>query len=153
ASGPAPFFFGEPFTGTELLDMLNNYSSHYLRHQFTVNDPGTVGDLIVRVLADDGFVAWLNGKEIARHNVPDGELAVTGLATGPAPERLADEEIPVLEPWNALTSGKNILAIHAFNSALGSPDFVLSASAEIVRDTAAPTVVEQVPPPGSTVDE
>src|SRR5262249_20352470 len=64
-----------------------------------------------------------------------------------------EEEITVPEPWKVLTSGKNILAIHAFNSALSSPDFVLSASAEIVRDTTPPTVVEQVPPPGSTVDE
>src|SRR6185295_12494003 len=61
ASGPAPFFFGESLTGTELRDMLNNYSSLYARHEFTVNDPNTVGEIIVRVLADDGFVAWLNG--------------------------------------------------------------------------------------------
>src|SRR5689334_16679959 len=31
ASGPAPFFFGEPFSGTELPDMLNHYSSVFLR--------------------------------------------------------------------------------------------------------------------------
>src|ERR1041385_8923324 len=95
ASGPAPFFFGEPFTGTELKEMLNSYSSLYLRQEFTVDDPNTVGEMVVRVLADDGFVAWLNGKEIGRQNVPDGEFLSTALASTALPEPLAAEEITV----------------------------------------------------------
>ncbi len=152
-SGPAPFFFGKPLNGTELREMLGNYSSVYLRHEFTLTDPDTVGELMVRVLADDGFVAFLNGKEIGRHNVPDGELPASALASTALPEPLAQEEIVVAEPWKILKSGKNVLAVHALNSALGSPDFLLSASADVVRDTVAPTVTEQVPPSGSIVDE
>ena len=153
ASGPAPFFFGEPFTGTELRDMPGNYSSVFLRHEFTVENPATIGELTLRVLSDDGFIAWLNGAEIARFNVPDGELSASALASPALPEPVPYEELAVAEPWKLLVSGKNVLAIHAFNAALSSPDFVLAASGEIVRDTVAPAVVEQLPPPGSTVDE
>ncbi len=153
ASGPAPFFFGEPFTGTELTDMAGHYSSVFLRQTFNVEDPANIGELTLHVLSDDGFIAWLNGREIARHNVPDGELSATALSSAPLPEPLAYQDITVNTPWNQLVAGKNVLAVHAFNAALNSPDFILVASAEIQRDTVAPTVLEQIPPAGSTVDE
>ncbi|MSU35684.1 MAG: hypothetical protein EXS36_11350 [Pedosphaera sp.] len=153
AAGPAPFFFGESFTGTELRDMPGHYSSVYLRHTFTVEDPPSIGELTLHVLSDDGFVAWINGKEIARYNVPDGELSATALSGPALPEPLAYEDLTLPEPWKLLVPGKNVLAIHAFNASLNSPDFILVASGEIVRDTQAPVVIEQVPPAGSTVDE
>ena len=153
ASGRAPFYFGEPFTGTEIGDMLNGYSSLYLRHEFTIEDPNTVGEMIVRVLHRRRFRGMAERPEIGRHNVAEGELPSTALASAALPEPIAEEEISVPEPWKLLAPGKNVLAIHAFNSAISSPDFALSASAEMVRDTAGPVVLERVPPAGSTVDE
>lgn len=153
ASGPAPFFFGKPFTGTELFDMAGRYSSLYLRHEFTADHPETIGALTFHVLSDDGFVLWLNGKEIARHNVPEGELPASGVASSAVADPIAYEDVVVPKPWELLAPGKNVLTVHAFNSSLQSPDFVLVASGEIERDTTAPTVVDHVPPPGSTVDE
>ena len=116
ASGPAPFFFGKPFSGTELTDMLNQYSSVFLRQTFVVDDPATIGELTLHVLSDDGYIAWLNGREIARYNVPDGELAAAALASPALPEPLAYDEVTVNEPWKQLVAGKNVLAIHAFNA-------------------------------------
>ena len=50
--------------------MRGTNSSAYLRLPFTVNNPGDIDLLKLRMRYDDGFVAYLNGSEIARRNVP-----------------------------------------------------------------------------------
>ena len=45
------------------------YLTVYLRKTFTVTNPTAVDNLIFGVDYDDGFVAYLNGVEVARDNV------------------------------------------------------------------------------------
>src|SRR3954467_7719643 len=59
--GPMPFVYGEPLTGTQLPDMRGGYTTVYTRFAFDVVEPLDVQSLLLRVLSDDGFVAWLNG--------------------------------------------------------------------------------------------
>ena len=40
--------------------------SLYLRHSFTISDPLEMENLMLHVEYDDGFVVYLNGKEIGR---------------------------------------------------------------------------------------
>ncbi|HET6427028.1 MAG TPA: glycoside hydrolase domain-containing protein [Phycisphaerae bacterium] len=47
------------------------------RGAFTVTDPAAVRSLTLRVVYRGGFVAYLNGKEIARAGLPAGELEPT----------------------------------------------------------------------------
>lgn len=44
------------------------------RRTFTVKDPARVRDLFVKVLREDGVAVYLNGQELLRDNLPDGEL-------------------------------------------------------------------------------
>jgi len=46
-------------------------ASVYTRFQFTVADPAVFNSLTLRMKYDDGFVAYLNGTEIARRNAPE----------------------------------------------------------------------------------
>ena len=55
---------------TTLSDMPLNYLSVFFRKKFTVLRPETVKWLVLRVDYDDGFVAYLNGVEIARRGFP-----------------------------------------------------------------------------------
>ncbi len=152
--GSSPFFYGEPFSGTALTDMQGGYSSVYLRRQFSTTDPGKTGSLVLHALSDDGFIAWLNGKEIARFNVPEGELTYDVNALPALQEPLFADTYVVPRPWEILNSGVNVLAIHAFNSSLsGSSDFVMEMRLAASVDTAAPTVVDTLPPENATVDE
>ena len=65
AAGSAPFFYGETVEGgTELGKMKNRYSSVFLRQTFDVQKAGQLSDLTLKVLVDDGFVAWINGVEV-----------------------------------------------------------------------------------------
>ncbi len=45
-------------------------SSAYARIPFVLSDPGNVDILTLRMKYDDGFVAYLNGTEVARRNAP-----------------------------------------------------------------------------------
>ena len=153
ATGKAPFYYGEPFVGTELGDMRGNYSSVYLRTTFAVTNPGVLGSFTLNVLSDDGFVVWLNGQEIGRFNVPEEELPANSVSLPALEEPIPYQEITLKDPWKYLVSGDNVLAIHAFNASLNeSTDFVLLANASVAEDLTAPALGEVVPPPGSTVD-
>jgi len=153
-SGPGPFFYGEPLTGTELTAMQGGYTSVYLRRTFDVANPAELGSAMLQVQSDDGFVAWINGTEVARFNVPDGDLGPGDTARGTVAEPQPVEEYPVAAPASVLRPGSNVLAIHAFNVSLsGSSDFVLSASLEVAVDTSVPVVERILPASGALVRE
>ena len=118
-----------PLPDVGLLPLINSDISHdlqgrnasaYLRIPVHV-DEGTFNDnetLTLRVNYDDGFVAYLNGVEIARRNVPDGEPKFdTVAASQRAPhEPFQAQSIDVSSFLNQLRPGRNILAIQAINA-------------------------------------
>src|SRR5687768_3013612 len=57
---------------TALADMPGRYLSVFFRKMFTVTDPRSVKWLTLRMDYDDGFIAYLNGTEIARRGFAAG---------------------------------------------------------------------------------
>ena len=112
-TGLAPFGYGDGPYGTELPDMRGNYSSIFLRRVFQVEQPAAVGEIALGMLYDDGFVVWINGREVARKNmagapgtfhpcmdtasssVKDGTEWTATLTGGTLPDLLPDD-------WEAL---------------------------------------------------
>jgi len=97
-------------------------TSVYVRSKFTVVDPSIFIDLNLRIRSDDGFVAYLNGIEIARRNAPE-TLTWNSAAIGshPADEvNFPFETISVTAAIDHLQAGDNVLAIHGLN--IGSPN-------------------------------
>jgi hypothetical protein len=70
--------YGDGDDATVLTDMQNNYVSVYLRRAFTITDPATLDNLFLTAAYDDGFVAYLNGTEVARSGT------MTGAGTPPS---------------------------------------------------------------------
>ena len=64
--------FGVADDATVLSDMQNNYLAVYARQEFNVSDASTVTGMILTIDYDDGFVAYINGQEVARANMPAG---------------------------------------------------------------------------------
>ncbi|HVY70284.1 MAG TPA: lamin tail domain-containing protein, partial [Verrucomicrobiae bacterium] len=152
SSGPEPVFYGEPLTGVELPDMRGGYTSVYFRKTFTVANPGDVQTLTLRVLSDDGFVAWINGQEVARFNVPNGDLAHDATAITTFNEPLPLDDYPVNNPGQILRAGENIITIHGFNASLGnSSDFVMDPRLDFTVDNSSPVVTRVIPVNGSVV--
>src|SRR5258705_4180937 len=78
SNSPAPFYYGDPYNstqnpGTLLDDMFRNYTTIYLRTEFSVLNRALITNLWLNAQSDDGFIAWLNGVEIWRYDAPLGE--------------------------------------------------------------------------------
>jgi hypothetical protein len=137
SNAPAPFFFNDPYgsaanPGTQLTDMQGNYNSLFLRRQFTVQNAGPITNLFLNAQSDDGFVAWINGVEVARSaNVPAGEVpynaTLTAAANEPGGAGAAYVAYTLANPAAYLVDGPNTLAIQAFNQNLNSGDFGFNA--------------------------
>ncbi len=99
--------------------------SVYMRKEFTVVNPSDIACLYLDMDYDDGFVAYLNGTEVARNNVKnplswDMELNYDHEATlylGIGPERYEKENFTAL-----LNQGKNVLVVEVHNKNASSSD-------------------------------
>ena len=101
-------------------------STVYLRIPFTVADPSAFSFLTLRMKYDDGFVAYLNGIEVARRNAP---LSPAWNSAAPASRSDADaerfEELDLTSRRDLLRVGENVLAVHGLNVSAGDSDFLL----------------------------
>ena len=81
---------------------------------------------------DDGFVAYLNGTEIARGNAPsDVNWRSTAIGSRDDDAAVKWQSFEFESSENLLRNGKNLLAIHGLNRSLGSSDALWHA--ELVR--------------------
>ena len=102
------------------------------RISFEVDDAQAVqdDDLILRMKYDDGFVAYLNGTEVLRHNLRDPELAWDSRANGRRSSNdktiaVTFEEFDLSEHSDLLVQGTNLLAIRGLNSTASSTDMLI----------------------------
>ena len=118
-----------PLIATDVqADMLNRGSSAYVRLPFVVSDPARFSTLTLRVKYDDGFVAYLNGTEVARRNAPASpQWNSTATSNRNVTNVLVFEDIDVTAGLNALRAGNNVLAIQALNDTAASQDFLVLA--------------------------
>ena len=117
--------YGDGDDATVLDDMRGNYFSVYLRGRFIINDPAQIEHMILEMAYDDGYVAYLNGQEIAR------SANMTNRGNPPAHNRNANgshevtgqaEYLSLKRFRNIAQSGVNVLAIQVHNSSLNSSD-------------------------------
>jgi len=153
-AGQGAFFYenqpggGTSYTGnTDLTDMFGGYSSVFLRRTFVVNNVNDLSELQLSGVSDDGFLAWINGTNIARFNMPDGEIPFDGISLGALAEPVPVETFTIANPRSFLVTGTNVLAVHAFNAARDqSSDFLIDISLSGTTDTTPPTVADRIPP-------
>ncbi len=125
--------------------------SAYLRLPFNVANPSIFGSLQLSMRYNDGFVAFLNGTEVARRNSPAAALwNSTATASRTTEQALAPEPINITPNLRQLQPGNNVLAIHALNAGVSDGSFLLSP--EITASTAlgaGPPVYFNAPTPGA----
>ncbi|MEZ5329214.1 MAG: M12 family metallo-peptidase [Verrucomicrobiales bacterium] len=122
-------------------DLFNKGTSVYVRIPFTVEDPLQYSLLTLRMRYDDGFVAYLNGVEVARANaegaspLPWNTVASSSHGDAQAVEFIAFD---ISSFASVLASGGNILAIHGLNQSSDSSDLLIVPELEgaIVGDGA-----------------
>jgi hypothetical protein len=110
----------------DLLDqMYARNATCYVRIPFTIDVEYT--SLTLNVRYDDGFVAYLNGVEVARRNFDDTPSwdSRAGSSHSDSAAVLL-ESIDITDYLDSLQLGDNILAIHGMNSSTTSGDFLIS---------------------------
>ncbi len=122
-SGRTGIGYGDGDDTTLLTDMKWNYLSIYLRKGFYVTDPSRVKQLFLRIDYDDGFIAYLNGSEIARRQMGETGtfVAYNSPSTGEY-EAGTPETIDVSSFLSLLQTGNNVLAIQVHNMSLTDTD-------------------------------
>ena len=120
-SGPAGIGYDDGDDATELLDMENGYLTVYARRAFAAT-PAAVTSLALRIRYDDGFVAYLNGSEVARRGLGDAGDPVFFDTVATGHEATGFETINLGSYIGLLVDGTNLLAIELHNTAIDSSD-------------------------------
>lgn len=129
--GNAPFRYGDGNGGTVLDDMQYNYSTLFIRREFTVEDLDMVDELRISVDYDDGFVLWINGEISLQRNAPQN-LAYNEFA--PNNHESGEYEVYTITRDDvSLVNGTNIIAIQGFNVSLTSSDFFIDTHIEGIK--------------------
>jgi hypothetical protein len=143
SSGPAPVGFDGNLTmGSSLEDMIGNYTSFYMRRNFSVDDPSSIASLTVSALYDDGMQVWINGQRVVNAGMPDRDVAYYETATGGAQEYRTYAPFIVNAPASFLRAGQNVIAVQTHNASLaGSTDAYgdVEVVAQLGSITAGPT--------------
>jgi len=108
--------------------MYNRHTTCYIRIPFTAGDSSDVFDFMtLKVKYDDGFIAYLNGTEVARRNF-SGTPAWNSNASTTNSDSAAVmfESIDISAFLGNLHQGGNLLAIHGLNVSTTSSDLLFS---------------------------
>jgi hypothetical protein len=111
--GRSQFGYGSDRFETLLSDMRGNYSTLYVRREFTVN-PSKIKRINLSIVCNGPFMAYINGIEVARSKT-----------------RLT-EPIDISGFVHELLPGKNVLAIECSNDDINSNSFQFSPFLEIL---------------------
>lgn len=125
--GPAPFGFGE---GDELSAVATGQEAYYFSHEFIVDDAAAITDLKLCLEVDDGAVAYINGVEVTRYNMPDGAIVATSRPlnwVSTADEVFVDHIVS----GASLVDGTNVLTVEVHNYWPGNPDLSFDACLDL----------------------
>ncbi|UCG59194.1 MAG: lamin tail domain-containing protein, partial [Phycisphaerales bacterium] len=110
--------------------MNEQYTSAYIRIPFIVSaeDVASFNFMTLKMRYDDGFVAYLNGTEVARRNF-SGTPRWNSNASGGHDDSAAVmfENVDITNSLGRLKPGQNLLAVHGLNVSMTSSDFLISA--------------------------
>ncbi|HVJ66287.1 MAG TPA: tandem-95 repeat protein [Bdellovibrionota bacterium] len=104
----------------------NKYITTYFRKSFNVSNASTVSALTLQLQLDDGAVAYINGVEVGRVNMPSpGAITNSTLASTAIANETAWNSISVSP--SLLVDGANVLAISLHQNAANSSDLSIDA--------------------------
>ncbi|MEJ6717651.1 MAG: hypothetical protein QNK82_04090 [Akkermansiaceae bacterium] len=132
---PGPF---DSLIQTNVLEaMLSINPSIYLRYSFDAHANRQYKTLTFGIRYDDGYIAYLNGAEIARRNAP-AVIPWNAKATKSHRdvEAVEIESIDLSNFLGLLNPGENILAIQGMNNSRGGSDFLMEPTLTSVFESA-----------------
>lgn len=143
SSGPSELGYGDGDEATVVsygTEATHKFITTYFRHLFVAPDPYPFWGAALEIVRDDGAVAYLNGTEILRDNMPAVPAPITkdtmaSVAIGGADERMTNS---CWVPAVALLPGTNCLAVEIHQALPDSSDISFNARLSAVSE---PSVV------------
>ena len=137
-TGTAILGYGQGGEGTVIsfgASSSDKIPTYYFRKSFVVKDPLTFTNYLVEVLRDDGVLVYLNGKEIYRNNLPQGQVGYTTRALDSVEP---DSYLFTSVPNSDLVVGTNWIAAEIHQSTPNSSDatFDLAVSGQSISNVA-----------------
>jgi acid phosphatase type 7 len=118
--------YGDDDDQTDIEDQMEDKeSSIYIRHTFEISPSVALDKVGLGMRFDDGFVAYINGVEVARKNL-DGEGDDAKAPQAHEADKMRFEYFPLKAHASVLKHGKNVIAIQGTNDDIDSSDFTLS---------------------------
>jgi hypothetical protein len=120
--------------------MYDENGSCYIRIPFNIeaNELTGLSELTLKIRYDDGFVAYLNGVEVARRNFNGTPAWDSRSSSGHSDSAaVVFEEIAISEFIDNIGSGDNILAIQGMNTSLTSSDLLIGVELDGIITMAA----------------
>lgn len=136
-SGQSGFGYGDGDDRTELTNMSGRFRSVYIRKSFQIDDPAEFRSLYLYLNFDDGFVAYLNGHQVASDSVSVDQ----GIIRSSHHEANGFQCFPIADSASKLRTGTNVLAIEGHNVSLQSSDFSLDPCLTTERVDAIDTLI------------
>jgi hypothetical protein len=135
---------------TPLRETVTEAPARVLVKRFTVGDPDAIETLRLSVMASEGVAVFVNGKEVLRRNLPDGELAGEIEPRGAlGPLEAQTTSVEEIDPA-VLHSGQNVIAALVVGRREGEIAFDLALSANDVAEGIAPDLLLSVGDTGRT---
>ncbi len=130
-----------PLFQTDLYsEMYNKQASAFVRYPFVLDGAAQITQVLLRLKFEDGFVAWLNGVQVASVSAP-ASPAWNAKATSTRDEALAvtftDYDLAAFA--HLLVDGTNVLALQSLNSATNSSDLLLQSELKLAWAPAVTT--------------
>lgn len=136
--GPAPLGWGAPTVVTDIDGFATTQDrarAAYFTRSFTIDDLGSVSRLRLESIGDDGAVVYVNGTEVARSNMPTGDI--TNLTFASSARRYDDaaaDPILVDVPLGLLVNGTNVLAVETHLNYRATPDVSFDLKATLTQE-------------------
>ena len=133
-SGPAPLGYGNGDEATEVDaggdDPERRRVTTDFRTTFEVEDPAPFEALLLRVQRDDGAIAWINGHEVWRSNLPgpEAEVDLDTPATLTVWDWFETAWVDTMVSPDVLVAGTNVLAVEVHQASPESSDLRLAAT-------------------------
>jgi hypothetical protein len=125
--GKSGFGFGDNDDST----VFNVSTSVFIRKEFNMANVSEISDMVLSIDYDDGFIAYINGYEIARSNVGTAPTVPFNQVTGTLSREAtmysggSPVSFTIPNPQAILKEGTNVIAVQGHNSSATSSDLTL----------------------------
>ncbi len=135
AFGPSELGYGDGDEATVVSygsSASNKHMTTYFRHSFEVVDKSQLASAQIRLIRDDGAVVYLNGSELFRSNMPQGNINYLTPASSNISGGVETEFVYYSLDPDRLINGTNILAVEIHQDVVTSSDISLDLILEAI---------------------